>query len=284
MFQELSELAMGTYKHIGRLRSARLVGRELASFYKLLGETNKAAAFLGDALKTFEQEGWRELAVQTHVELAACHLQANDIRRYIRSCAAIAAAPEMDTIVRSTYFDEMLKSLELLEKSLVVPFVNIFKIVGVTVKCDKVVMQDTELEVQLDLESNFPREVLCGNVLIAMDVEKTDRGKKHEDCHMLRHISAKDLKPPNPVLNKMRIHKHLDFRQDKQVSSASVVCKNAPLKRVDSSNVKLCRCDFSHALKASVLVSQEYVFLSAVLSYVYNCVLPSGFDIYLFFF
>ena len=33
IFQELSELAMGTYKHIGRIRSARLIGRDLADFY-----------------------------------------------------------------------------------------------------------------------------------------------------------------------------------------------------------------------------------------------------------
>ncbi len=31
--QELSELAMGTYKHIGRMRSARLIGKDLADFY-----------------------------------------------------------------------------------------------------------------------------------------------------------------------------------------------------------------------------------------------------------
>lgn len=64
---------MGTYKHIGRLRCARLVGTEVASFYMLLGETQKAAAFLGDALRTFEEDGWREVAAQTQVELAECH-------------------------------------------------------------------------------------------------------------------------------------------------------------------------------------------------------------------
>ena len=31
--QELSELAMGTYKHIGRMRSARKIGKDLADFY-----------------------------------------------------------------------------------------------------------------------------------------------------------------------------------------------------------------------------------------------------------
>ena len=30
LYMEVSELAMGTYKHIGRLRSARVIGRDLA--------------------------------------------------------------------------------------------------------------------------------------------------------------------------------------------------------------------------------------------------------------
>ena len=37
-FQELSETAISTYKHIGRIRSARLVGIDLAKFYLQLGQ------------------------------------------------------------------------------------------------------------------------------------------------------------------------------------------------------------------------------------------------------
>lgn len=36
-YLELCELALGTYKHVGRARSARLVGRELAEFHRQLG-------------------------------------------------------------------------------------------------------------------------------------------------------------------------------------------------------------------------------------------------------
>lgn len=32
-YLEISELTMGTYKHIGRLRAARLVGKELSDLY-----------------------------------------------------------------------------------------------------------------------------------------------------------------------------------------------------------------------------------------------------------
>ena len=38
--QELSELAISTYKHIGRIRSARFIGIDLAKFYLLLGQVS----------------------------------------------------------------------------------------------------------------------------------------------------------------------------------------------------------------------------------------------------
>ena len=37
--QELAELSVSTFKHIGRLRTARLIGKELASFYLYVHHT-----------------------------------------------------------------------------------------------------------------------------------------------------------------------------------------------------------------------------------------------------
>jgi hypothetical protein len=72
---------MGTYKHIGRIRSARLIGRDLAAFYLQLGEMQKAAVFLSDALKTFEEENWGHLAIQMQLELADCYRKMDDKKR-----------------------------------------------------------------------------------------------------------------------------------------------------------------------------------------------------------
>ena len=72
---------MGTYKHIGRIRSARMIGRDLAAFYMQLGEMQKAAVFLIDALKTYEEENWKNLANQTQLELADCYKRMNDKER-----------------------------------------------------------------------------------------------------------------------------------------------------------------------------------------------------------
>lgn len=224
---------MGTYKHIGRLRCARLIGREVASFYMLLGEIQKSAAFLSDALRTFEQDGWKELAAQTQVELAECFKRSGDNRKYIRACAAICSAPEIDNLIRWTYFDEMQKSIELLEKPLLVPFKDIIKIISVSVKNTLPIMQDSEVDVELIIESNFPREILCNEVLMSLEPE-TKELKKFKGRFYTNVINSTDLKSQDVFLRRLRMQRHFDYQEDKQLASASVVSSKESLNRMES--------------------------------------------------
>ncbi|KAK7085530.1 Trafficking protein particle complex subunit 10, partial [Halocaridina rubra] len=72
-FLDISEVAISTYKHIGRIRSARLTGRDLATFYMSQGEPQKAATFLTDQLTVFLDEKWMLLAANTQLTLATCY-------------------------------------------------------------------------------------------------------------------------------------------------------------------------------------------------------------------
>ncbi|KAG5877673.1 hypothetical protein JTB14_013918 [Gonioctena quinquepunctata] len=250
-YLELAELAMGTYKHIGRLRSARLVGREVASFYMLLGETQKAAAFLTDCLKTFEQDGWHELAAQTHIELAECHKKAQDTKKFVASSVHVAAALEIDTLIRWTYFDEMRKCLDALDGELIVPLGDIVKIISVSVKNDGVVMQDSNINVELVVDSNFPREVVCTNLLISLEADNREHNKKSNERYCVnRVLTDKDMKPQDSRLQRLRIKKNLDVKQDKQLASAGIASKFTELKRKDSSPAAPVQGDFSHCLNA----------------------------------
>jgi trafficking protein particle complex subunit 10 len=76
--QELSELAISTYKHVSRLRSARLVGLDLGNFYCLLNEPHKAVVFFTDLLRELKSENWHYLASQTLLELASCYRKMDD--------------------------------------------------------------------------------------------------------------------------------------------------------------------------------------------------------------
>ena len=72
---------MGTYKHIGRIRSARKVGLGLADYYMEANEFHKAIVFLTDALKTFRDDKWDLLVVEALLKLAQCYQAINEMDR-----------------------------------------------------------------------------------------------------------------------------------------------------------------------------------------------------------
>lgn len=123
-YLELCELAMGTYKHIGRLRSARKVGLSLASYFMEAEEYTKAIGFLVDALKTFRSDRWTVLVIDVLLKLAECYQAIGDNERYIRTCAQIACSEHMEISSRNHFFDEMMTCLAEIEGN--GKFINLF--------------------------------------------------------------------------------------------------------------------------------------------------------------
>lgn len=70
---EISELTMGTYKHIGRKRHAMLVGRELAELYIKMKSASQALPFLLDLEKVLESERWPILLDDAKKRLVLCN-------------------------------------------------------------------------------------------------------------------------------------------------------------------------------------------------------------------
>ncbi|XP_069695323.1 trafficking protein particle complex subunit 10 isoform X2 [Periplaneta americana] len=296
-YLELAELAMGTYKHIGRIRSARMIGRDLAAFYQQLGEMQKAAVFLTDALKTFEEENWRSLAIQTQLELADCYQKMADKERLTKTCAAIASAPELDLPTRISYFDKMMSTLEELntESPLMTSLTDAFKLVCVEVNMsnNRVIIQDCTVEVNVVIESCFPKEILCVRAAISLEEMKDNKKQNdspnprpHESPVERKHSSGgrkqvaqtqrnspgdtqqsrcnnEETKPVNPALLRLHMVEHLDYKQDKSLSSASIVSKNPKqfLRRTDSHGKyrkisSTPKGDFSSALLAENFLLQ----------------------------
>ena len=73
---------MGTFKHCGRLRSARLIGRDLSKFHVRLGQPKLSVNFLIDLLRGYQEENWTQLKVDTHMELADVYHQIGDTDKY----------------------------------------------------------------------------------------------------------------------------------------------------------------------------------------------------------
>ncbi|KAI8437513.1 hypothetical protein MSG28_011825 [Choristoneura fumiferana] len=276
-YLELAELAMGTYKHIGRLRFARLIGRDLAAFYSELGETGKAVVFLMDALRSYEEQGWKDLAAQTRLELVAAAKKMEDVDRYTKLSATIACTAELEILVRNFYFEEMMNSIRdnLSQKPepVLTELNDCFKIVSATLLPSErgVYITDNKVQCCLVVESNMPRDITCTRAAISIEVFKIDKVEKrtpaksyktdisvnnnigsqnnsprktapdeNELPNLISSIRLDDLKPKNPLLNPLHITSQLHYKEDKTLQKATVECitPKVTLKRSDSSKYR----------------------------------------------
>ncbi|XP_011300007.1 trafficking protein particle complex subunit 10 isoform X2 [Fopius arisanus] len=259
-YLEHTELAMGTYKHVGRIRSARFIGKELAKFYGDLGENQKAVAFLLDALNTYVDERWDDLAAQTRLELAQCYKQMDDTERYIKICSAIASSEVLHITVRSSYFEEMMGYMKMLSCPLLTELEDTFTILELNVKVSDKVVQDCIVSIDVTMTSRLPRAVDCTRALISTEEVKKPpgapkkKGKPPEKIPLVSKWTIDSLKPRNHLLMPLRVHSYLDHNENKTLTTAGVIDKSfAPIvTRSDSSKHRKpsvdTRGDFSKAL------------------------------------
>ncbi|XP_053615450.1 trafficking protein particle complex subunit 10 isoform X2 [Plodia interpunctella] len=275
-YLELAEMAMGTYKHIGRLRFARLIGRDLAAFYSELGETGKAVVFLMDALRSYEEQGWKDLAAQTRLELVAAAKKMNDVDRYTKLSATIACTAELEILVRHFYFEEMMKSIKdnLSDKTetVLAELNDCFKVISANILPSErgIYITDNKVQCRLKIESFLPKEVVCTKAAISIEPCKEDKSRKtpvkgyktdlsvngsvsaqnsprkalldvvDDLTNIISSIRLDDLKPKNPLLNPLQINSQLHYKEDKSLEKATIECQNpkVTLKRSDSSKYR----------------------------------------------
>lgn len=182
LYLELSELAISTYKHVSRLRSARLVGLDLGNFYCNLNEPNKAVNFFSDLMRELKAENWNNLASQTLLELANCYRKMDDVTAYTKICADIACSMHLEPLVRKYYFDEYMKSIKFIVgnnkldvldsdgsyNDCIVPLGDHFRVVDIQVTKDHII-QDDIITVALKVFSNFPKEIKINKITISFE-------------------------------------------------------------------------------------------------------------------
>ncbi|XP_055852536.1 trafficking protein particle complex subunit 10 [Episyrphus balteatus] len=240
LYLELSELAISTYKHVSRLRSARLAGLDLGNFYCALNEPHKAVVFFTDLLRELKAENWNYLASQTLLELASCYRKMDDHLAYTKTCGAISCCQDLEMLVRTFYFDEFLKCLRTLKANLTVQSMentanfcvleDHFKICEIIVTNVKPIIQDDIVQVHVKVESLFPREVFVENVSISFELNSAD-----ED--VLAEVALPNMQ------QKLKVSLNLSYKQDNTLESASVayekVKKTQPVRRTSSTKRKL---------------------------------------------
>ncbi|XP_076035164.1 SIDL trafficking protein particle complex subunit 10 isoform X2 [Oratosquilla oratoria] len=287
-FLDISELAISTYKHIGRIRSARLVGRDLAAFYVRLGEPQKAVSFLTDQLKTFMEEGWETLITHTQTDLTKCYKSIQDNERYIKTCAQLAANSVIGKEQQETYYKEMMDSIDEIPESgcLLVPMDRIFDVTKLEVLTKEQIILDSEVQVQVVLNSRLPKEISCKRICVSLkhwpeENKPTNSGPTKRsggtEIERKKSTSSNNSKtgPPragaqrstsnsseserklsggcsmegegenegegvegqlNTATQALHMTLHLEYKQDKSLSAASVTCSNSHkvLRRRDS--------------------------------------------------
>lgn len=177
LYLELSELAISTFKHVSRLRFARLVGYDLGDFYTSLNELQKAVIFYTDILRELKLESWSFLAGQVLLKLAICYKKLNDNPNYIKTCTVISCCTELDILDRMTHFDEMLKLVDSAFPQ-TVSLEEHFRIVDIHLLNQGTLIQDSFVELVLRIESNFPREMFVEQLQIALEMCEKGKGKK----------------------------------------------------------------------------------------------------------
>lgn len=265
-YLEFSELAMGTFKHIGRVRLARVIGRNLAAFHQRLGDYQKASLFLDAALQMLDGEGWRSLAVETRQELVVCYQHTKDKEKYVKTCASLASSRELELEKRMYYLNQMVEVLSTInsETPLLTQLSESFELLNIEVKTDKhkLVVGGT-VEVIVELNSLLPCSMPVKQACLSMEkfqvkeevpsdsmsnVDKKNvlgRSVSSSSSSSASHSQSKlSLKrccqisglPDNPLMSEVSLCHCLDYQEDQSLKAAWVTCNDSRnfLRRADS--------------------------------------------------
>ncbi|XP_073682066.1 trafficking protein particle complex subunit 10 isoform X2 [Garra rufa] len=107
-YLELSHAAMEMYQAIGRLRSARLVGKSLAEFHMRKGDPQSAENFLLDSLKSYVSESWSLPLTHTRKQIAECQKQLQKMDEYLQTSALLASDSNLSDEERKHFCQEIL--------------------------------------------------------------------------------------------------------------------------------------------------------------------------------
>lgn len=272
LYLELAELAISTYKHVSRLRFARLVGLDLGLFYCSRNEPHKAVGFFSDLLRELKAENWPILYSQTLLKLADCYRKMGDSLSYTKTCSSISCCLELDMIVRNYYFDEFLKSLKSLKANLTTEtstdssnylvLEDNFQIIAIEVLNKEPIMQDNWINVQLHIESLYPREIVIDELQLSSERFTSENPSYPAELPQPSELQTSKALLQASTGNRLKFSLQLSYKEDNSldraiVSSGVPRSKKTNVRRISSTKRKLSpsiQSDFSNYVDASNFV------------------------------
>ncbi|XP_069422500.1 trafficking protein particle complex subunit 10 isoform X2 [Ovis canadensis] len=107
-YLDLSHATIEMFTSIGRIRSAKLVGKDLAEFYMRKKSPQKAEMYLQGALKNYLAEGWALPITHTRKQLAECQKHLGQIENYLQTSSLLASDQHLTTDEREYFCREIL--------------------------------------------------------------------------------------------------------------------------------------------------------------------------------
>ncbi|KAM3933333.1 trafficking protein particle complex subunit 10 [Leptodactylus fuscus] len=108
-YLDLAHATIEMYSSIGRSRSAKLVGKNLADFYMKKSLPQKAEPYLQGALRMYQAEGWALPLTHTRKQLAECQKLLGQTEPYLKTCSLLATDGNLSQEERVRYGHEILR-------------------------------------------------------------------------------------------------------------------------------------------------------------------------------
>ncbi|XP_054643818.1 trafficking protein particle complex subunit 10 [Dunckerocampus dactyliophorus] len=257
-YLELSHAAMEMYRAIGRLRSARLVGKSLAEFYMRKEDPERAEIFLLEALKSYVSEGWSFPVTHTRKQVAECQKLLGRTVDSLQTSALLAGDTNLTKEERRRFCQDVLAFAGKPGNQSPAASAKVTLSMGVFAQLTRLQFHPTSasvhsgalLQVELMLRCLMPMSVQVQELAISIhfDLEhggsqgrpKGNQRQTSSGTIDLEHGGSSTGRPSSltvsPPLEMDEVHDRSP--SDNSLTSAGVVCKNTHLiiRRHDSNS------------------------------------------------
>ena len=237
-YLEFSELTMGTYKHIGRMREARLIGKELAEIYMKLSKYQLALSFLLDLEKMFAIEQWQMLLSNIRKNILNCYENLNDNSKQIIYCFYLTSSCDLPFEEREVYFEKLSSLINCLKSSdepIKIRMENVFDLDSIRISSqNKDFITNFDINMNVQLRSNLTKPLECSRIFFNLQFNQTNQANQDNKLkELLNELRNNEL--CTELKREGNLEKPL-FDCALDASSVMVVCKNPHkvLKRFDS--------------------------------------------------
>ncbi|XP_043928436.1 trafficking protein particle complex subunit 10 isoform X2 [Protopterus annectens] len=278
-YLDLANAIMEMYKNIGRTRSAKLVGKDLAEFYMRKQKPQKAEVYLQEALKTYLVEGWTLPVTHTRKQLADCQKLLKQTENYLQTSSLLASDIHLTEDERKYFCQEILnyanKQTDSQGSKIVLSMSSFAKLRSLQFDPPNAVAHvGGTLLIDLTLESQMPVPIHVDQIAISVlyNIEKNSYRKtaewltKHKVSNGIIHFhnDAKNFpifRDTFPALELFEMYERSP--SDNALNSTGIICKNVHmlLRRHESSSslespAGLPLEDGAHQLKCSNIILQ----------------------------